>query len=650
MAKSFFKSAMSRLMSVVEDDEDNEDAERQVFEDLARDAAAAKQGKVPGEERAPAFNPEDSNRASTETTSPAADKPQTGPAEAKPAAEPEAAAPSAKPAAGGFNLKALESNVQRLVKLRGEVLASKLRVVRFDELAAPLKGEARSGFLEAVDGIIRGYVSNDDSLRMVEGGACLIVFGKTNDPDTVCRAIRDDIATLVAADAALTGRASVVAAVSQAKGPVQLREVALDPEPAAEPEVVAAPDPAPEEETEANPITPPQPLKAKEAVPPTSLDLTPLYQQLEEEAHASAGEAWDDTAEQPVAELALSESVQAEARENWSADETQSVSAEDLGDWDDWLTVDWDQVREEMLSPTSAGGGTTQKQPGEPAGNDVPTSADRDDGEGETNWSYFRFNENESVEEQIDRMEAEQVSVEELRRQVNRVKAVARPVWDLETKKASAISCVPTSNVEGEAFTVGDDMVSENPMGVVTLGHDRVGVHWAGENAGGLPVLVPIHFESLATMRNRHFLFTSFMALAPEARKAIISELMLPKDIYSAAVEDVTRLLSPFSGRVAACVQSDWRQFGVLQSLGIRLAGFSFGDNMLMTEAEGLATMEEFARNARQAGIETFVKDLPSRNMALAAGAVGIRYAYAQPKPDPDTPDGPLPFRLDDLY
>ncbi|MBT6094819.1 MAG: hypothetical protein HOH04_08050, partial [Rhodospirillaceae bacterium] len=357
---------------------------------------------------------------------------------------------------------------------------------------------------------------------------------------------------------------------------------------------------------------------------PVEIDLTSLYEQLEAQNQASPRDEMDAD---------LSKTWDEQAQDSWSNAGAEPATAENLENWEQWLMVDWDQIREEMAASRSS-------EPGGQSGNSDSKPGDKE-------WSYFHFTDQDQLA--ADMESAEDVSVEELKRQVNLAEVVARPVWDLESKKASAIACVPVATAN-QTFIYGDALVASNPMGVVTLGHDRIGVHWAGRQDDGPPACVPVHFESLATMRNRHLLFTSFLEMPPEARRKVLGELLLPADIYSAAVEDVVRLFQPFVGRIIVSCDLNWRHFGLLRALGIRVAGFSLAGETSTSEEDIMGAMADFAAGAKQSGIDTYVKDLPSRNLAMAAAAVGVRYAFSTPKPMAEGPSGPVSFRLEDLY
>ncbi|MBT6094261.1 MAG: hypothetical protein HOH04_05220, partial [Rhodospirillaceae bacterium] len=138
--------------------------------------------------------------------------------------------PKEKAAEGpkALDMQGLERNVQRLVKQRGEAMIGRVRVLRFDELAESVPLKHVKEFLKAVDSIVRRHLSAQDNLRMVEGGACLIVFGSrdTEQADATCAAVCSDIEKLVAARPELSGKVQVASAVVAVNGIVQLQDQA----------------------------------------------------------------------------------------------------------------------------------------------------------------------------------------------------------------------------------------------------------------------------------------------------------------------------------------------------------------------------------------------------------------------------------------
>ena len=329
-----------------------------------------------------------------------------------------------------------------------------------------------------------------------------------------------------------------------------------------------------------------------------------------------------------VAADAAPPSPDPQPREN----DDDQVSANDLEDWDEWLGSIPEGVKPVM-------------PPGETG---EPDRTDYDD----PKWRDISYDGPGLALSTGDN--ATPVDVNELRRQFQDARVLPRPVWDMDRKTMPAVSCIPIK--PGQSVLAGDAVVGPNPGGVVTLSLDRLGIQWArgrlaaqGTETKGPLLVVPLHFASLATMRNRSLLFNALLELGPSARPWIMGEVSFPKDIHASAVEDVIRLLAPFVGQVGVNCGLEWRMFSNLKVWGARWAGFSIAADD-QDEAKTVDDMANFAAGATGAGLVPYAKDLPSRNLVMAAPAVGIRHVFSAPDPDISGDLRNMQFRLKDLY
>jgi len=302
--------------------------------------------------------------------------------------------------------------------------------------------------------------------------------------------------------------------------------------------------------------------------------------------------------------------------------EPGKVSAAAFDDWDNWLDAAWTAPDAEAR----------------------PAHADEDD----PKWRDIAYEGNAlSTNPQ-----AETVDVADLRAHLQMAQVVPRPIWDMDRKTLAGMACVPFQQSTGTALS--GDAIGPNPSGVVTLSLDRLAVTWAGEQLAApeettvSPIVIPVHFASLASMRNRSLLFTTFLDFDPAWRARTLGEVSFPEDIYLTAVEDVVRLLAPFVGRLGVCCGLDWRYFANLRAWGVHWAGFSLSgkdpdDPAIMDD------MANFAAGAREAGLVPYIKDTSNRNMVMAAAAVGIRNIFAAPDLNLGGKISDLQFRMEGL-
>ncbi len=304
-----------------------------------------------------------------------------------------------------------------------------------------------------------------------------------------------------------------------------------------------------------------------------------------------------------------------------------TVNAASFEDWDKWLDIEWSATPE-----------------GAPDGK--PDSADEDD----PKWRDIVYGGSDLSSTATP--EESTVDVASLRRHLETASVAARPVWDINRKTLTGVACVPVQNASGTVLSA--DALGANPSGVVTLSLDRLAVTWAAsqlsKSADEVPALIviPVHFASLASMRNRSLLFSAFLEFKPDWRARVLGEVTFPDDIHMAAVEDIIRLFQPFVGQVGVSCGLNWRYFANLRGWGAHWAGFSLAGDTDHDEAAIIDAMANFATGAADAGLVPYAKDLPTRNLVMAAAAVGIRHVFAAPTAAPGA--APWQFRLDDLY
>ena len=231
---------------------------------------------------------------------------------------------------------------------------------------------------------------------------------------------------------------------------------------------------------------------------------------------------------------------------------------------------------------------------------------------------------------------------------------VFRPLWDVRSGAEVARAAVPARRPATDKPVLGSAAV-DGAEGVARLAVDleilRQTLQEMAKRPAGSRVVTAIHFDSLATARNRQALSATCAGILEGDRPALVFELVgLPEGIPNERLRELVSTLGKFAGGVLVRCPMTWTDFSRFAGVGVDWVGFA-PEAMGMDENQMMDAMQEFIGGAEKTGLPTYAVDLPSRNMATAAVGFGIRFlGGAVVDTISDRPEGLRRFDLNNAH
>ncbi len=235
-----------------------------------------------------------------------------------------------------------------------------------------------------------------------------------------------------------------------------------------------------------------------------------------------------------------------------------------------------------------------------------------------------------AVEEAADpEWQADTADPETIRARLEGLDIAFRPLWDVRNKALVAFAAVP-ARYRASGETVLGDAAIAGVAGVERLAVDvemlRRTLQAMVKRPEGSRVIAAVHFDSLASVRNRRQFTAACGDISDADRPDLVFELVgLPEGIPNARLRDLVVALGKLGGGVLVRCPMAWTDFAEFSGMGIDWMGFA-PDDPHMDENRIMDAMHGFFGGAEAAGVPSYAVGLPSRNMATAAVGFGVRY------------------------
>jgi hypothetical protein len=140
-------------------------------------------------------------------------------------------------------------------------------------------------------------------------------------------------------------------------------------------------------------------------------------------------------------------------------------------------------------------------------------------------------------------------------------------------------------------------------------------------------ISLPIHFETLAVPRWRNAYVSLGLSIPRRLRQHVTVELCdLPEGVPQGRVLDIVSMLKPFSGAIVVRVPIRSRTLAVFAGIGVQAASADLEALAMASAEETFATIYRFSTGAQKARLSTYLHNVRTSELALAASAAGIRY------------------------
>jgi hypothetical protein len=224
---------------------------------------------------------------------------------------------------------------------------------------------------------------------------------------------------------------------------------------------------------------------------------------------------------------------------------------------------------------------------------------------------------------------ADKADLKAIQARLKGLKTVFRPIWDVRSNAEVACAAVPARRPATGEAVLGDAVIDEFE-GVARLAMDlemlRQTLPGMANRPAGSRVIATIHFDSLATVRNRRALAAACGGIPADHRPALMFELVgLPEGIPNDRLSDMVSALGKFGGGVIVRCPMTWTDFARFTGMKVDWVGFA-PDAMGMDENRMMDAMQGLIGGVEAAGLPAYALGLPSRNMAMAAIGFGIRF------------------------
>jgi hypothetical protein len=228
-----------------------------------------------------------------------------------------------------------------------------------------------------------------------------------------------------------------------------------------------------------------------------------------------------------------------------------------------------------------------------------------------------------------------------------------QPIWDVQKQALVGYLNIPVKG-KPPLMVFEDEVFNEDPEGMTALTLDMMRLERVMARLVGIKsktfLASGLHYESVASARFRKQILASCNEISEEARQNLMFEIVgLPAGIITSSVVDASRAVTRFTRGVAVRFQLNTTDFSELETAGVRWVGFSL-KGLVMSEERMMDAMAKFIDKARGAGLQVYAKDIPSKNMAMAAVGFGVGYVFGRPLlPTPEMPKERLIYSVEQL-
>ncbi|MBL6957834.1 MAG: hypothetical protein ISR52_02560 [Rhodospirillales bacterium] len=247
------------------------------------------------------------------------------------------------------------------------------------------------------------------------------------------------------------------------------------------------------------------------------------------------------------------------------------------------------------------------------------------------------------------------------RQNIGNVGFTRRPVWDAAEQVVcnwSFIPAIPAGGISGS----GGSILSAWSGGAMTLALDEativnVNLVEAKEFSGNITreeaamingLWYQVHFGTLTKVSLRRDYGKTCDSLNLKLSPSRITEIIgLPKKLQRVPFTEERDMLRKFTGEVAVCFDLLAPQIKSFHSSGVQWAGFSMRDTAL-DENAAIEAISRFVHLAEGEGLKVYARDLPTKNVAMAAIGIGVRYVFGKAVASRAESDG-VSFHIEDV-
>jgi len=212
-----------------------------------------------------------------------------------------------------------------------------------------------------------------------------------------------------------------------------------------------------------------------------------------------------------------------------------------------------------------------------------------------------------------------------------------RPVWNVEKDVISTYFCLPALVLPGGRILTGYNTLPADTPTSMLVRLDRTNLAQVESDlkrckAAGADQLLatPVHFETLATQRDRREFIKLMRALDEELCERLVIEIVgLPRGAPSGRIIDVVSAVHPFCRAVLVRLPATFDNFQALRGVPLAAAGMDAAAANAegeLSEAEMAKLLRAFSDRAARVDLAAYVHGVDTSRLSLAAIAAGFQY------------------------
>ncbi|MEX1205291.1 MAG: hypothetical protein WEB85_08580 [Dongiaceae bacterium] len=213
------------------------------------------------------------------------------------------------------------------------------------------------------------------------------------------------------------------------------------------------------------------------------------------------------------------------------------------------------------------------------------------------------------------------------------VKFAYQPIWDARNKILSTYLCIGSWDLSSSSRSGGvaaapdaDDGAATARLDLETLKNTVCMLDELVRNKFQLFIIVPLHFETLASAKFRDIYFEIARPVPRALRTFLVFEMVgLPDGVPQSRLVYFANSLKPFCGMLLIRTGLDRRDLERFVGIGAHAVGIDMG-SVARPESEVFVELNRFVAEAEKCRLWTYVHGISTSSLAVGAIAAGVRY------------------------
>jgi hypothetical protein len=237
----------------------------------------------------------------------------------------------------------------------------------------------------------------------------------------------------------------------------------------------------------------------------------------------------------------------------------------------------------------------------------------------------------EKHDKQITNWKSDEVGKNEVLKPLQGLDYVYRPLWDTGSKNIRFLAIIPVRQHSTERLETGYNAIGKGvdegtyvSLDINTLSLGLKATTQLAAHGGVLQLLLPVHFQTLASSKYRGHFATACSKIPENVREDIFFEIVgIPPGIPSSRLQELVMGIRQYGGGMAVRAEIGKPEFSELKNIGVDMVGFSL-DAKEVPEEKAMDVIGNFVNAASAVGMVTYATGMPSMNFSMSAVGMGV--------------------------